>query len=736
MVQIYIKYTDNNFYLLDLDNSEGINLKQTFKDLGDISKIYSPFTQAFSLAATDKNRMLCRFIGNEKILGGVREFESMIYVGGFIFQSGILSVNEIEYEFNNQTKLKASFASNLTSLNDKLGELTIQDIFPQDSDTIVEWNNLSIKDRMSSVKNLTLSNGIEFKYGIPFISNNRVWTYNPNDFNITDNIAYKKTRAETSVNQISIKEVRPAVNYMSIMQHLILKIGTPVICPLFDKPELKDLFVWCNSENLISTDTPNFQVKNYNSPLDAIRYNYKRDNNAVTPPSIENVKWLVTADLPNGVLKIKRNNATSGEQGAWSDGFNVIFNFANLQSLGGGDIKIKVNLINNTTGVVIDSKEVGTEDYNFRVLDPRSESPTMLDSNGELYLRIEILPLTLVSWTSMSFRIFQAFNYTRRVGLANRTGRADYLHIANNFTASSLLGGNNLNLINALPKIKCTDFLKSFFKMFNIAVVPTGKNDQSMYWLTPSDIQEVNKPYSKRIVDYTNFADISTLTKKKASEYNQYVFSHSSSKYYDALYGDGSLFGSLTYPAIAPNKPTKFEVKTDYSILKQRQFFGNIRTAYGFTKDAPEVLDNGGNRYKEVFEEFTIFYLNQKTLGSDPLSIELSLTQNNALYSVLEPSNDNGKSLTFGDFDSLYLNYYKTFIEMLLRDNIYQSEFNVNLPANEVFLNFANLTQGESNIPTGFRVQNEIVIGEQRYFLIDSAIDLTDGKAKLTLLNF
>jgi len=60
----------------------------------------------------------------------------------------------------------------------------------------------------------------------------------------------------------------------------------------------------------------------------------------------------------------------------------------------------------------------------------------------------------------------------------------------------------------------------------------------------------------------------------------------------------------------------------------------------------------------------------------------------------------------------------------------------LNLTPNEIFLNFANLNQGESNIPTGFRAQNEIIIGEQRYQLVDSTIDLTTGKTKLTLLNF
>ena len=62
MVQIYIKYTDNNYYLLDIEEKEVINFKITSKDLNDITKIFAPFTQSFNIKATDKNKILCRLV--------------------------------------------------------------------------------------------------------------------------------------------------------------------------------------------------------------------------------------------------------------------------------------------------------------------------------------------------------------------------------------------------------------------------------------------------------------------------------------------------------------------------------------------------------------------------------------------------------------------------------------------------------------------------------------------------
>lgn len=748
MVQLYIKHTDDNYYLLDLEENEGINYKLTVKDLNDITKIFSPYTQSFTLKATDKNKILCGFVGNEKIqrINNAGEFDSMIYISGFIFQSGKLTFEESDYELQDQKEFKTSFASNLTSLNDKLGDLTIQDLFIDENgnfDPLVKtvWNKNVLKDRMQSVKNLTLANGINFKWGVPFISNNRVWTWDEDNLGIVDNIAYKSVKTPDDFNFINLEEVRPAVTYMTIMRHLLLKIGTPVECPLFDKPEVKDLYAFCNSESLVVPAAAAFPLIDYTA-ISYTRYDTKTEIDFVPLAPTNSPKWLITED--SGVFKIERNESVFHPT-KWSDGFDLTLKFNGLVSLGQAGTNIKVVLRRTSDNVVIDSQDITGDTYTFRVLDPIGK-PTMLDQNGELFVRFEILPSTLVDWTSITFKTIQKLRIVKNVLFGTRVTKATYSATATNNTLSNSLGGNELNLITILPKIKCVDFLKSFFKTFNISVINTGKQDQSMYWLTPSDIQEVNKPYSKRIVDYTNYVDVASLNKKKANQYNQYVFKHFDSKYYESIFGNGQRFGELTYPETAPTKPTKFEVKTDYSIIKQATTFNHpssAKTCLAFTNEAPEVLDNGGNRYSPVYEEFTLFYLQSKSLGYDPVSLEYTETSNNALYNVLEASYKNSfnqKTLSFGsnefDTESLYLNYYKTFIEFLIRPNAYLSEFILNLPPNEIFLNFANLNQGESQIPTGFRAQNEIIIGEQRYSLQDASIDLVTGKSKLKAINF
>lgn len=742
MVQIYIKHTDNNYYLLDIEPSEAINFKLTVKDLSDITKIFSPFTQSFKIKATDKNKILCGFVGNEKILriNNAGEFNSMIYISGFLFQSGKLTFEESNYEFQDQKEFSTNFASTISGLVNKLGDATIQDLFDlSDPSTQSTWNVSTLKSRMTSVKNSTLTNGIVLKYGIPFISNIRTWIYDDN-LAVVDNIKYNATRSDLTENFVKLNEIRPAINYLSIMESLLLKYNLNIICPILSKPEITDLMVWCNSESLVIPTATTYPLVNY-SPLIYSRYDVKNDPGGYGVPN--DPKWQITLNQTTGIFKVKR--AATSHPDKWSDGFDVTLKFNGLISKDGNPTKIKVVLKRTTDNSILNSQVIETDSYILRVKD------SQLDVNGELYFRYEILPETLVDWANITAKIVQYYRYEYRyrpplaIGTVPSVERATFSNTTTNNSLSTDLGGNKINLITCLPNMKCIDFLKSFFKTFNISILSTGLNDQSMHWVTPNDIQEPNKPYSKRIVDYTNFTDVSTLTKKKANQYSQYSFSHKDSKYYEATYGDGTKFGELVYPVTPPSKPTKFEVKTEYSILKQTSGFNNqyVRTCLGFTKDVPTVQDNGGNRYKPVYEEFTLFYLQSKNLVNSTISVENLEATNAQLFAILEANfvnYTNGKTLAFGteegSEDSLYLNYYSQFIELLLDPNTYSNSFTLTLPPNEIFLNFANLNQGESNIPIGFRAQNEIIIGEQRYSLVDSSIDLTTGKTKLTLLNF
>lgn len=740
MVQVYIKHTDDNFYLLDIEPSEAINFKLTVKDLSDITKIFSPFTQPFKIPATDKNKILCGFVGNEKTLKAKNagEFEAKIYISGFLFQVGKLTFEESQYELQDQKEFSTTFASTVSGLAETIGDATIQDLFKNtdgsfDNKLQISWNTLTLKNGLQKITNTTLSNGLDFSWGIPFISNIRTWLYGSN-LNTTDNIAYNQIRRNDTENFIKLSEVRPAVTYATILNQIIKKYNLNVVCPILSRPEVSELFVLCNSESLVIPEEKAVSITDISS-IAYSREDEKNDSGGSGVPAYP--RYDITLTGSTGIFKIRRQTEHIFHPEYFKDYIDISLILNGLISKDGNPTKVKVN-VKRSDGIILNSQEIETNTFTFQLKD------SQLNTSGELFFSYEILPITLVDWNNIEVNQKHYYRHEYKYYTIKSVERVTFVSKAFCNLASAVFGAGKINLISSLPKMKAIDFLKSFFKTFNISILSTGLSDGSMHWVTPSDIKEVNKQYSKRIVDYTQFTDIATLSKKKASQYNQYYFSHFDSKYYEAVYGDGTKFGSLSYPSIAPAKPTKFEVKTDYSILKQSATFKHnaVNTCLAFSKDTPTVQDNGGNRYKPVYDEFTLMYLKFKGLGYDTISCEANAASNYQILGVLEAdfvNYNNGKSLAFGGegaiVDSLYINYYKDFIELLLNPNAYQSSFNLNLPANEIFLNFSNTIQGESNIPTGFRAQNEIIIGEQRYALVDSSIDLTTGKTKLTLIN-
>lgn len=737
MLEIYLKYTDDNFYKLDINPSEGVNLKTIYKDLNDITKIFSPYTQSFKIPPTDKNKRLINFLGNEKTNNKIFEFDCKIYISGFLFQTGTITFDNFVYENGSLKEIKADFGSTLSGLASRIGDSSIQDVFINedgniDSNLKIKWNALSARGYFQNITSRQLANGIDVSFAVPFMSNSRVWL-NDTDLNLIDNISFNHTRDNTKENFIKLSEIRPAITFGTIIKQLIKKYELNVICPILENPEVNDLYVYCNSENLIVTQENGFALKNF-SGLTTIRYDFKNNNG--DPP--ESPVYETTSNPTTGFFKIRK---TTMQTVGWENGGAPIIylKFNNLISLDGNATKIKVRLINTDNNIVIDSQTVeGANNYSYTFNDNGSRP-----LNYELNYKFEVLPETLCSWSNIETWNYQRFyTSTNYWGVIARS-HAKYETRAFNYTASEDLGGDLLNLITSLPNIKAIDFLKSFFKMFNISVIPTGRDNNEMHWVTPKNILEQNKPYSKRIVDYTLFTDRNDLTKTKANKFNQYLFSHKKSKYFDGVYGDGSYFGNLIYPLTSPKNPKKFEVTTDFCVLKQSATvnFGDVRTCFAFQKEGATIQENGAVRYKSVFDDLTIFYLTPKNLNGQTIGFEYTTVNNFALDRVVEANfvnYNNGKSLAFGAeneiIDSLYFNYYRDFIERLF--TAYESTFKLNLPSNEIFLNFSNQKQGESNIPTGFRPQNDIIIAEQRYSLIDSAIDLTNGETKLTLLNY
>jgi hypothetical protein len=744
MTEIYISIDNLEFTKLDLSKSESILMKYTQKDLQDISKIFAPYSQNFTFPATPKNRLAFGFFGDtdiDKIDTG-RKYFCKTYTDGILNLSGFVVLSELSYENNQPQNFTGNFTTSMLNLKDRIGDDLISSLAP--AGAVVDW---TFKNVFSLVKGVQskLIDGINTAFFVPLISNNRVWGYNANPSALLkDNIAYNSATLPTSSNLIQATELRPAVSFSSIMDLIIKKYGLSISCPLFSRKEYTDLYVYCTNEFIYSAKATKLTIK---SALGSLSWYDERNQSGIPSPK----KYSVSSDLTGGNFTVTKRVSPFQNEGEYTKFFNYKILLTGVVVTGGtAATTATITLKRKDTGEVLTAQ-------NFDLV--KGVFDCTLQVNDSLFIGNNISFETHVSfnqplyWTNCAYRVEFRY-YDGKTGLFSGKEYATYYYESKTNNNSLDVAGTNIDLFKSLPEIKTVDFLSSFFKAFNISVFDTSPNDENLFWLTPSDIQTSGLAYSKATLDYTPYVDISSYKKSVPSDYNYYNFKHATSKYksnVDYAAATELEYGQAVSPAVKPANAKEFTVETKFSLIVPVTLSGSngILTHYGFTSDSPEILETGETRYTPNFGELTVFYSHGNTALIDALGFKTTNNSGVVINAKLDshikvaPWNKENESFAFSVLVNdginypinLYLKSYDKQTARLLNPNVLSHEFTLNLPSNEIYLNEATTVQGGGLTPSGFRLQNDIIIGETLFTIVDADIDITTGKAKIIFLN-
>ena len=744
-IEIYVSIDNENYYKLDLDKGNSINMKLVLKDTTDLSKIFSPYSQSFNFPATLNNQKILGFIGDVKVLKSKTDsvFSCKIYNNGLINQTGKLKITDVTEENGRLKQYTGNFTTTLLSLKDRMGEDLINDL--PDNQVTINWLPNDVYNSISSVKvaNVQPMTGIDTKYYVPLISNTRVFQRDKNIYDnaALDNVAYNPNVSPTSNKVIKADELSPAVNGKSIIDMIKSKYGLNIVMPIENENFYKDWYVFCNAEQTTNLVPIEFDiVKQFGS---LIRYKAKNSGHIPNPQ-----KFYISANTSTNLFDILKTNADPD----YDKEVQFFVKLNNVTSTKGAttvNVTFVLELENGSVYNQISSGKDSSGNIEVKFVIPDSDFVA-----GHFKFKIKQKSDTPIIWSNAECKIEYKY-YDGKYGPFNSTSYGYYRQSSLNNLNSNTMGSTRIDLYKSIPETKCYDFLNSFIKMFNLSIFDASPNDDRLFWLTPNDLLATNKEYSKTEVDYTPYIVSKSVSKKIASEYNYYNFKHKTSKYWsnaNYLTIRGYEFGQLTYPEIKPTQDlNEYKVETGFCIMEAVPIAGmsDEFTCYGFTSDTPEILETGEKRYKPNTSDLTIFFNSGlRTLSGEKRLGFQGVTGNNVLsvlplnsYIKTSPVYKDGFSLGFGliqeaILQSLYYWFYKAQTERLLNPNTLQHTYELNLPASELVLNFANNKQGESNIPTGFRLQNDIILQELKFSSIDVTIDITTGNAKMNLLNY
>lgn len=695
-VDIYVKHpTTNKWDILDLFEDESINLSFKLKDLNDISKVFSTFSQDFVVPASNNNNKTFNYFFTTT-LQRVRErgLEAKIYVNDALFRTGQIIIKQGKYEHYKLTSYSIEFKTVIGAIKDKIGDDKLSDVIGDvlNNNFSMDWSSQSVYDKI-----VTLDGQPNKDLLVPLVSINRVWSYN--DGTSSD--------IKVPANGINKNELRPAIKLSVILDLLFNHYDMDVDFPLKTTNAFSKLYMWLNGK---SEDDSEFNLSKttlfFNQPFN--------------PYLSSNKYFFDVTTTTQGYLKVTDTGAS----------FNANRTFVFVPEL--------LNIKNPETNATYDKKA--------KLILTEIETGLSQTIDGVIWGTTMQFKFNIAQKTAGTVRTYKldvefedSLSYSSVYCTTSAT-----LSISEGLSQNALLSTNNpgatptvkFNIKFVLGEWKVIDLFSSIFKMFNIRVVE-DYNNFSMRWLTPIEF------YSQfGIKNINKYTDVSEYTIAPSTQYKQIQFKHNDEGYfrnkeYKALVNKD--YGSEIFKSTDTTLNETYSVETKFSIMNWFIMNGTtLKTSYGFgsvgsphNPSTPTIFYNEG---------FSIIRNSEDTQNVDfrfkiPSPSNPNFTNQLAGYIKFGNQDSTGinytNSVTF-DIDinpvnnnpmlkSLYANYYAQDIERLYLPNANYYNF-------EGYLNLSGIIN--------FSMQEFLNIEDNVYTIEEANIDITTGQFKFKLLNY
>ena len=234
-VQVYIEGQK-----LDLFDDEQISVQSTQQNVQDISKVFTDFSQSFSVPATPNNNSIFNhFYQNDvsqTIDQNIRR-SAFIEIDLTTFREGQISLEKSEIKDNEAYSYQVTFYGNLTSLKDKFGKDKLN--------ALTFLNSLAHTYTGPEVLTRITDAATDHKVRYPLIFSRNV-TYGDggdNDINTTDG-------------EVRFNELFPAIKLLSILAAITSKYGVAFQGTFLGAKRFTNAFLYCKNANEFVFNTP------------------------------------------------------------------------------------------------------------------------------------------------------------------------------------------------------------------------------------------------------------------------------------------------------------------------------------------------------------------------------------------------------------------------------------------------------------------------------------------------
>jgi hypothetical protein len=255
VVGIYIYDSNGIARRLELFDDEKISVTSSVQDIADISKVFTDFSQSFTVPATPHNNAIFQHWYDNDVDNG---FDARTRKSAYIeldtipFRIGKIQVEKAQYKNGQLDNYQITFFGSVVSLKDKFNGLSLKDLDYSALD--FNYTGANVKERVEGL--------VDSPVKFPLISSKNVWQWD------TGGAEEKDWDISNSATPIYHTDLFPAVRLSAIFDAIETTTGV-----VFDKSEETNFlnsakftraFLWFKNNNSI-TDTFAPKKINFNS---------------------------------------------------------------------------------------------------------------------------------------------------------------------------------------------------------------------------------------------------------------------------------------------------------------------------------------------------------------------------------------------------------------------------------------------------------------------------------------
>ncbi len=567
-IVLYIKNNDDVYKRVDMFNDETISLTSKIQDVRDIQKVFTDFSQTFTLPASKTNNKLFQHWYNYNIDNGfdARSRKDAVMELDFSpFRRGKISLNNVKMKDNKPFSYEVIFYGNTINLKDLLGDDELS-ILGQLDDYTHDYTSSNVKNGLQT----GLSSG---KIIYPLISHTKRFYYDSaqSSPNYSGNLYYN-----TSQNGIGLEfdDLKPAIKCLTIIEAIEDKYTTANDYPsnivftrdFFNSTEFSNLFLWLSrNKGAIGGD----------------------ENQEETLSRICGSWGYSSGDLGFNITGDTWTVSTSGHTRRYDAELTITTTGADQTK------PYSVKAIDYVTGNTLAQLALG--------------SGTSRAFTVQLISTFELVNYQ-IKWiveSNETLSFTPTLNMTEYIlNPITQTPTGTNTAVFNiGGTGASISTTSEIIITDNVPKIKTIDFLTGLFKMFNLTayyIDDVADADFGKIYVDTLDnfyLDAVNNP-SEGSYDITKHIDTKELTIDRAFEYNQINFEYEKPSTLLSINHQeqfNEIFGNEEVRPTFVDRGTKYEVKVPFEHMKFERIIDTNQTGTSpytaVTSPAPYITD-------------------------------------------------------------------------------------------------------------------------------------------------